>query len=182
MPGPFEHWKLWHYVETEDTDLTTIKPTAVARPREDVAGMVNVRDYSEIMARAFGTDAENDTFSLVVYGLMDNGPAQRIITVAGILGAETFTEPFLDGVLGQKPPKPIPPATAFFEADTYTMAADNLVAASTPTASTGRVTSFIRIPTLGFQWLLLKILDLGGGGVEAGKVGLIWRPTANLQK
>lgn len=177
--GPFDTWKLWRLLVggAEDTPLATIKPSILAHPRAEQAGVICVRPYSEIAIRGFGTDANNETFGLMVFGAMENGPLQLILDVNAILGASQFgaSEAFLDNKSGGNITVP---AADYFEVDTWTLV-DNLVGAVAPTASATFPATHLRIPTLGYKYMQAQLIDKDGAtGVEAMSAGIIWRPTA----
>lgn len=177
MPNLAQKFKLWRYVTAaEDAVPTTVAPSALADPRGEHGsdGVISTQGMSDnIMAMAFGTDAENETFSLHVVGWAENGPGVHLLKAAGILGASNFTESFLPDNGS------IPTTTKFYTVDTWTLTA-NLIAATAPgTAAeqlTGLIGLYLKIPVQGFSHLRLYITDIRGGGVEAATVGVIWKP------
>lgn len=175
MPNLAQSWKLWRYVALEDTAPTTGKPSALSKPRGEHGsdGVITVRGYDNIMIMAFGTDAENETFTLVFEAWAENGPGTHVLTVTGILGASNFTESFLpeDGA--------IPTTTKFYLPDDNYTLSPNLIGASEPTMGTqltGMLSTWIKIPVLGFSYMRLYVRDIRGGGVEAATIGVIWKP------
>ena len=173
MQTPINDWLLWKYVTASDTDLANEKPSTIAN-RDDNDDLIVVRGWETIMFRAFGTDAENETFEMRIYGLMDNGPPAEILHVDGILGATTFSEKFIETPQGGSVP-----SQAYFEADTYAFTS-NLAVATTPTASVENfIHSHVILPTLSYKYLMLKFLNVDGTA-EASSMGAIWRPVKPL--
>lgn len=176
MPPLTASWRTWRYVTTEDTAPTTLKPTALARPRGELFsdGVITTRGMDNIMLRCFGTNAEDETCTLLILAWAENGPGVLVATIAAVLGASNFTEPFLEA-----PAKGgIPSATQFFEADTYTIN-PNLLGATTPTIGTqgtGMVSSFVILPVKGFSYMQLFVREILGGGTEAATIGVIYKP------
>lgn len=178
MPPLTQIWKNWRYATSNDTLPTTLKPTGLSKPRNEQSalGVITPRGSDSIMLRAFGTDAEDDTVTLTIIAWADNGPGVMIASIAAILGASSFTEPFLESSpdLSKAPPS----STTFFEADTYVID-PNLVGATTPTIGAqgaGRVSSFVIVPMLGFPHLQLFITGLAAQGTPAASAGVIWKP------
>lgn len=176
MPNLAQKFKLWRYVDTsEDAVPTTMKPSSLAAPRGEHGsdGVISVRGYDNIMAAAFGSNAENETFSLHVVGWAEDGPGFHLLKAAGILGASNFTESFLPSNGS------IPTDVKFYAVDTWTLTA-NLTAATAPGTAAeqlaGLISLYLKIPVQGFSYLRAYLTDMNGGGVEAATVGLIWKP------
>lgn len=176
MPNLAKSFKLWRYVDTsEDTAPSGMGPSTLAAPRSEHGsdGVISVRGIDNIMAAAFGTDAENETFTLHVVAWAENGPGFHILDAAGILGASNFTESFLpeNGA--------IPADVKFYSVDTWTLDAELTGATAPGTSSeqlTGLLSLYLKIPVQGFSYLRAYLTDMNGGGVEAAKVGVIWKP------
>lgn len=176
MPNLAQRFKLWRYVGTgQDTVPTTMKPSSLAAPRAEHGsdGVISVRGIDNIMVVAFGANAENETFTLQVIAWAEDGPGFHILDAAGVLGASKFTESFLP-TNGS-----IPGDVEFFAVDTWTLTA-NLTAATAPgTAAeqlTGLISLYLKIPVQGFSYFRAYLTDMNGGGSEAAKVGVIWKP------
>lgn len=167
-----DKWRLWTYKATadEETALTSQKPSGLAAPRQEKgsSGVITVRDYDAIMIKAFGTDAEDETATAMIYGWMDNGPCSKLIEVEFVLGASQF------GASEQVIAHGDVPAADYFEADTYTLGS-NLVGATAATASGTLVTNHLVIPTLSYKHMQALITAVGGGA-EMSTCCVIWRP------
>lgn len=178
---PLDVWRLWRFLDggTEDTPLATLAPSAVAAPRQEKGstGVITVRDLSEILIMGFGRDADNETFNATIFGMMDNGPLTKIVTLNCILGASSFAERPIDD--------PRVPTGTYFMVDTFTEAAADIAAIGTPgtaSAGAGLIANVYRLQTLGFKHLKIELTDKDGvTGVEAMAAGIIWRPVTPIR-
>jgi hypothetical protein len=171
----FDRWKLWRYITSEDTLRTTVKPSDLAAPRGERSKVICVSGDEQIMIRAFGTDANNETFTLSIFGWGENGPGEKLLQLSCILGASNFTERFLEDA------GDVPNTLPFFEVDTYTEVNDN-VGGAIGGPSTGIVTAHYLFNPLGYRYLEAFLTDCDGvTGVEAAKVGVIWKPVSILR-
>ncbi len=152
--------------------VETYDITVPKRGEAGLAGIITVRPYSEIAIAGFGTDANDETYSAIVYGMMENGPLQKILELNIINGASSFTAPFIDN--GRVP------SDTYFIADTYAEVDDtNSGSASGVSTGTGTINMFYRLPTLGFKYMMCQLYKKDGvTGVQAMAAGLIWRPIA----
>jgi hypothetical protein len=182
MPGltSCDHWHLWRYIgggeEEDPLNAAALAPSGLSAPRAEQTGVITVRGCDQIMIRAFGTDAENDTFGLQVAGYCENGPGEFLLDLNCILGAQAFPESFLPAPEAGS----IPLATEFFEADTYAEGEDQADGAIVG-PGTAVVTAHYEFSTHSYPYLLMRIIDAAGQG-EATSVGVIWRPKTFVQR
>jgi len=143
-------------VTTNDTllDGTTAGATFAESDRPSHAKEIdNDTDYLEVYVT--GTAAANKTFTLTLWGYGVTGPARRMASVAGVLGA---------AVTG----------TSQFYADTLTVTDKNLVAVTEKDTATDHVCKLV-VPCLGYKYIAAQVTDLGGAG-GAASITVMARP------
>lgn len=164
-------WQTARVVAEEDELLTDYKPADLTAAV--LAKGIRVKPATAIMVRAIGKDTDGDTAVLHVTGFMDPsklncGPGQRLWIGTITLGARSIATfiPLNDGKWGA--------AATWFEADTWASTTDS--AGATEIVTTDQE-SCLLLPTLGYDFLLFEVRDIGGVG-EMTEIGFIWRPIA----
>lgn len=182
-----ERWSLWRYVTTPDTNLTTLKPSSLAEPRNQkfTSGVITVRGWERIMVMGFGAGAGagTETFDARIFGWMDNGPGYFMGQIANVVSATQVTG---EAILPRnaRNASPVLP-TSWYPVKTFTLTSDHVDFGKTVAnlEKLGLVTeapnavyeqAALIIPTLGFKHLQLELFDFDGGG-ETTDAGWIWR-------
>ncbi len=175
QPRPDVHfWRTWRFVTADDTPIALIDPSAFNAAARLKAINVNPR-FNAIVARFLGKDTDNDTATYKVSGFMDpdaeqnrTGAGPGAVLVSGVLtlGSNTGSViPLSDGKWGA--------AATWFEVDTITVATN--IALAVVKSGTNLQADLI-VPTLGYNFLLLEVTNIGGGGTEMTQLGAMQRP------
>ena len=177
----YKNWRPWRYVTASDTLLTSYEPSnfpayvADKPPNtslDTAATLIQTKELTAIMVKAYGTDAANEDAQLVFTGWMQDGPGTVLLEAKATLGAHTWSN---EAVIRPPYRNDWPTTGAVYEADTWVITRN--ASCSHSERSAVDETSYLVIQTVQFRYLMCQI-KLDGGDVTSSSFGLIWRELA----
>ena len=171
----FKNWYPWDRSTSTaalSTDFDASLAPHTVNSAASLATMVNTKKDSQIMIRAFGSNADNEAARLRISGWMENGPGQILLDMDCTLGSLQFTE----DIVSSKEPSAawVGFNTNVFECDTYALTVNNC-RAYVETAGANS-TGFVVMNTMQCRYLELQVDTDGTSGTTSESFGLIWRP------
>lgn len=175
---PYRTWEIARYLGAgvEDTPLTEYD---VAEFTISVAERcVQASPITAILLRAFGTDAQNETASLMISGFMaaptekrnNPGPGFRLWSGVLTTGNRQYTtrpHPKFEALSG---------GAKWFEVDTWDTTA-GFTRVTTQELGAADNEKILVLPTLGFTHILFELFNKDGvTGSEMSRCGILWRP------
>jgi len=174
-----QSWKTWRYADTEDSIALALQgDSAGDAGAQGSSFVIGVAPYTALALRSFGSDAENETATMEIYGFMvpdtkhGSGPGQSLwrgqLTLGSFASTGATGRPCNDGKW---------PAAATKEVKSYDSSVTNGYNTNKAVALTGDNRAMLIFPTLGYTHLYMNITDMAGGA-EMSTLGVLFREIA----
>lgn len=172
----YQKWQPWTYATADHTFLAADGANSAFRPSNNpktrstplTAQIVACKELSQILVRAFGSNAADEDANIRISGWMENGPGQILLDMNVTLGADTYE----DDIITFPGANPFVDSATLFEVDTYDITVNNC-RAYVETAGADS-SGFLVINTMQCVFLLAEI-NLDGASNASGTMGLIYR-------
>ena len=173
----YKKWQHWTYATADHTYLAVDGSNSAWRPSNHpetrssplTTQILNCKELSQIMVRAFGSNAGDEQARIRISGWMENGPGQILLDMDVTLGTDTHQ----DDIITSGGQNPFAGVVDLLEVDTYDITVNNCRAYSEVAGA--NETGYLVINTMQSVILLAEI-DLDGAAVASATMGLIFRP------